>query len=934
MNQALEKLLKVSRDAHIPMPLDESETVERRLLEKPVLESRLLDDMEDLSSWRPVTDYVTMSLSEERCISGCYSLRMEAPCNLDDWRTEAGRGRIYAEPGVMRVFDREDWRDFNRLSVWVYPHVPGMKSLSFRVQLHNDGEHKVPDIFFREGHHNVSLKPDEWNHIVLEFPYLHRDCVTGVSFEYDMCGHENDSADHGVWYIDRLELQKVKADVYEGWIPGEDRIAFSGSGYQPGSRKLAVASGLAAEQFRLLEMRTGRVVFTGPIEQVEGHTGSLQVMDFTPVMEPGRYMIAAGEVFSRAFDIGDDVWESSVWKVLNFFLSQRCGYEVPGKHRACHRDLLLRHGDKAIVANGGWHDAADLAQGMENTAEGTAGLFLLAEALKGRNERLYARVMEEARWGLDYVLKVRFGDGYRSSYSSTSIWTDGIIGTCDDILSKPTRQPLPNFLSAHAEAIGARMVRDTDPVLADYALRIAMEDFGFAEEAWENPPDGKLFSFPVHLAGAATAAAAELCRAGAGEAYGQKAAAYARRLIACQQRIYTDWDIPMRGFFYRDESHTLILHHNHFSFDHYTSLGLESLCRLLPEHKDAMLWYASLALLGEYQLKAAQYTAPYGMLPESIYHEAECETFGAAVLPSIIQGRGGEQAQYRKQVEEGIPLGKGYYLRCFPVWFSFRGNFNVQLSTALSVAAGASLRSSQALYRLHQQQYEWIVGKNPFAQSVLYGEGYEYTQQYAVQPGQTVGQLCVGIESLFEADRPYWPQVATATYKEVWITPAIKWVWNMRYDLLPARVRGQVRPDGGSVTFTRQDTGRVYEAAVDPDFGAYDVELPAGVYLAAQGEEKAQISIVCGKTYRLDLPFVHLSGQAERRERQVRIALRTDCGVGAQARIRAYNVAGLPERLVLSEQDELTGVIQDPQQAAVILITAMDGEAVRLEWLL
>ena len=70
MNQALEKLLKVSRDAHIPMPLDESETVERRLLEKPVLESRLLDDMEDLSSWRPVTDYVTMSLSEERCISG------------------------------------------------------------------------------------------------------------------------------------------------------------------------------------------------------------------------------------------------------------------------------------------------------------------------------------------------------------------------------------------------------------------------------------------------------------------------------------------------------------------------------------------------------------------------------------------------------------------------------------------------------------------------------------------------------------------------------------------------------------------------------------------------------------------------------------------------------------------------------------------------
>ena len=37
---------------------------------------------------------------------------------------------------------------------------------------------------------------------------------------------------------------------------------------------------------------------------------------------------------------------------------------------------------------------------------------------------------------------------------------------------------------------------------------------------------------------------------------------------------------------------------------------------------------------------------------------------------------------------------------------------------------------------------------------------------------------------------------------------------------------------------------------------------------------------------------------------------------------------------VLSGQDALTGEIQDPQQVAVILITAMDGEAVRLEWLL
>ena len=87
MKEQLDQYLKASRDAHIPMPIDERETVERRLLEKPVIESRLLDDMEDLSAWRPVTDYVTMGLSTERCVSGSHSLRMEAPCNLDDWRS-------------------------------------------------------------------------------------------------------------------------------------------------------------------------------------------------------------------------------------------------------------------------------------------------------------------------------------------------------------------------------------------------------------------------------------------------------------------------------------------------------------------------------------------------------------------------------------------------------------------------------------------------------------------------------------------------------------------------------------------------------------------------------------------------------------------------------------------------------------------------------
>ncbi|MBQ6645328.1 MAG: hypothetical protein IJM56_01465, partial [Clostridia bacterium] len=65
------------------------------------------------------------------------------------------------------------------------------------------------------------------------------------------------------------------------------------------------------------------------------------------------------------------------------------------------------------------------------------------------------------------------------------------------------------------------------------------------------------------------------------------------------------------------------------------------------------------------------------------------------------------------------------------------------------------------------------------AQSLIFGEGYDWTNEYVVQPGQTVGQMPVGIESYFSEDVPYWPQICTATYKEVWIEPANKWMWAM-----------------------------------------------------------------------------------------------------------------------------------------------------------
>jgi hypothetical protein len=38
-----------------------------------------------------------------------------------------------------------------------------------------------------------------------------------------------------------------------------------------------------------------------------------------------------------------------------------------------------------------------------------------------------------------------------------------------------------------------------------------------------------------------------------------------------------------------------------------------------------------------------------------------------------------------------------------------------------------------------------------------------------------IGEIPVGLQSLFNEDIPYWPQFNTATYKEVWGSSAGKW---------------------------------------------------------------------------------------------------------------------------------------------------------------
>jgi hypothetical protein len=157
-----------------------------------------------------------------------------------------------------------------------------------------------------------------------------------------------------------------------------------------------------------------------------------------------------------------------------------------------------------------------------------------------------------------------------------------------------------------------------------------------------------------------------------------------------------------------------------------------------------------------------------------------------------------------------MPMGERYYLRAFPVWFARQGNFGILLSQAKALTAAARMRRDAAAQDLAQKQAQWIVGRNPFVQSTMYGEGYDWAQQYAVSSGDMVGSLPVGMQSLGSSDVPYWPSQNMYVYKEVWVHPPARWLWLMEDLMDPAVASVQApRTLSYSVTSTTRANGGV-----------------------------------------------------------------------------------------------------------------------------
>lgn len=193
-----------------------------------------------------------------------------------------------------------------------------------------------------------------------------------------------------------------------GWEPAEHTIIYSTTGYAINSPKTALVHANSCKQwkqFQLINSVSKEVAYEGALKQEQTTIGKFGVMDFTDFNQPGDYQLKVGKNITPAFRIGEKLWANSLWKVLNFLFCQRCGHPVPGKHAACHTDLFSRHDGKSIAYSGGWHDAGDLSQQTLQTGDVTFSLLEAYNRLKTRNTPLAARLLEEAEWGIEFILK-------------------------------------------------------------------------------------------------------------------------------------------------------------------------------------------------------------------------------------------------------------------------------------------------------------------------------------------------------------------------------------------------------------------------------------------------------------------------------------------------------------------------------------------------
>lgn len=772
--------VKATGYIHRPLPLDSSRSFEKQQLEKEIITDRR-PLTESFQNWQ---HYGRGEIKQAK-----EAVTLMSAMRYDTWAggaPEDGDYVNFGEVGAYLPVPREDWSTFTQIKLDVSANCVNAVNPNITITLENDGEIKIPDIYNREGTHVINLEGQAQRTYVLDISNLPRDEVTGIRIFTGANGSYMNLKGQLSYTISNLFLEKNQHSTSaKGWQVPRKEIVFSHIGYHPNYSKTAIIN---REEFSAatFELKTeDHVVLQAEIHTTTTVTGTFGLLDFSAVKEPGTYYLQIGETKTPNFQIGavSTLKADSIWKSLNFIFCERCGCPVHGIHGTCHEDLTVEYKGTLVSFNGGWHDAGDLSQQLVQTAEVTGSLFEAAETVKDQQE-LYLRLIEEGEWGLDFILKTRLDEGDRVTSAGITRWTDNRIGNMDDAVPRIHNSPYDNFL------ITGLLAKIIKSLPEDYAMRaqllqVVKDDYSYALAGYEKTGFKHEPIFWEHTYSTSKSlflatmswTAALMYQLTEEAGYQAQMTGWFDALLTCQEQTGLELSdgTMLKGMFYRDETHKVFQHFNHQAREHLYALAFEEVLTAAPEHQKAESWLEHARDYGDYLDYLGQFTDPYPMYASGIYREDEWEEKESFYKQHLLVDDEAE-ASYQEQLKQGVKVGEGLYIKRFPVWFSFRGNNGILLSMGKSAAVMGRLLDRQTLLDKAHQQLQWMVGKNPFGQSMIYGEGYNYPQQYSVSSGEITGEMPVGMQTFGNEDEPYWPQFNNATYKEVWVGIAGKWL--------------------------------------------------------------------------------------------------------------------------------------------------------------
>jgi len=289
------------------------------------------------------------------------------------------------------------------------------------------------------------------------------------------------------------------------------KITINQVGYSPNSPKAALlinSNIFWRNTVQLVNSQTKKTVFVaelGERSQDETSKDTIQTIDFTNFNQEGSYYLKYGKVQSYPFQIGKNLYQDALTKLLRSYYLQRCGIAVRDSvskvnHPPCHiSDGLMAHKDsfnrasQPMPAQGGWHDAGDYGKYVAPTAV-TVGRLLnlyeqypklfsdgqltIPESGNGKPD-----LLDEVKVGLDWLLAMQRQDGAVYRKLSGKNWPPTIL---------PQEDKQPRFIYgistpetakfAAVMAMAARVYTPIDAKLAQNYLKAAQKAWGFLQK--------------------------------------------------------------------------------------------------------------------------------------------------------------------------------------------------------------------------------------------------------------------------------------------------------------------------------------------------------------------------------------------------------------------------------------------------------------------